>query len=107
MCKERFLFLLFDVGVIIFKISFGVKNVKVILVENKDIYMLFECYWKNKFVIVELSDDIFVDIVVLVNFEFFFSMIWKFWVSVSDWYFVKLDKWVDLGIFEVWNVWDI
>ncbi|KAK0738578.1 UNC-like C-terminal-domain-containing protein [Schizothecium vesticola] len=106
-CKERFSFSSFDAGATVLKTSPGAKNPKAILVENKDTYMLLECNTKNKFVIVELSDDVLVDTVVLANFEFFSSMIRKFRVSVSDRYPVKLDKWVELGIFEARNARDI
>jgi hypothetical protein len=106
-CKERFSYASFDAGATVLKTSARAKNAKAILVENKDSYMLLECRAKNKFVIVELSDDILVDTVVLANFEFFSSMIRKFRVSVSDRYPVKLDKWVDLGTFEARNARDI
>ncbi|KXX78658.1 Uncharacterized protein slp1 [Madurella mycetomatis] len=106
-CKERFSYSSFDAGATVLKTSPGAKNPKAILVENKDSYMLLECRTKNKFVIVELSDDILVDTVVLANFEFFSSMIRKFRVSASDRYPVKLDKWVDLGTFEARNSRDI
>lgn len=106
-CKERFSYSSFDAGSTIKKTSPGAKNARSILVENKDSYMLMECHAKTKFVIVELSDDILVDTVVLANFEFFSSMIRKFRVSVSDRYPVKLDKWVELGTFEARNSRDI
>lgn len=106
-CKERFSYSSFDAGATVLKTSPGAKNAKSILVENKDSYMLLECHTKNKFVIVELSDDILVDTVVLANFEFFSSMVRKFRVSVSDRYPVKLDKWVELGTFEARNSRDI
>ena len=106
-CKERFSYASFDAGATVLKTSKDAKNAKAILVENKDSYMLLECHTKNKFVIVELSDDILIDTVVLSNFEFFSSMIRKFKVSVSARYPVKLDKWVDLGTFEARNSRDI
>jgi hypothetical protein len=106
-CKERFSYSSFDAGATVLKTSPGAKNAKSILIENKDSYMLLECHTKNKFVIVELSDDILVDTVVLANFEFFSSMIRRFRVSVSDRYPVKLDKWVELGTFEARNSRDI
>ncbi|KAJ4304026.1 hypothetical protein N0V88_001631 [Collariella sp. IMI 366227] len=106
-CKERFSYSSFDAGATVLKTSPGAKNAKAILVENKDSYMLLECRSKNKFVIVELSDDILVDTVVLANFEFFSSMIRKFRLGVSDRYPVKPDKWVDLGTFEARNSRDI
>ncbi|KAK2006546.1 hypothetical protein LZ32DRAFT_88024 [Colletotrichum eremochloae] len=106
-CKERFSYSSFDAGATVLKTNKGAKNAKAILVENKDSYMLLECSAENKFVIVELSEDILVDTVVLANFEFFSSMIRHFRVSVSDRYPVKVDKWKDLGTFEAKNSRDI
>ncbi|TQN67587.1 hypothetical protein CSHISOI_07848 [Colletotrichum shisoi] len=106
-CKERFSYSSFDAGATVLKTNQGAKNAKAILLENKDSYMLLECSAENKFVIVELSDDILVDTVVLANFEFFSSMIRHFRVSVSDRYPVKVDKWKDLGTFEAKNSRDI
>ncbi|OTB07123.1 hypothetical protein M426DRAFT_318153 [Hypoxylon sp. CI-4A] len=106
-CKERFSYASFDAGATVKKSSSGAKNPKSILVENKDSYMLLECQMENKFVIVELTDDILVDTIVLANFEFFSSMIRHFRVSVSDRYPVKLEKWKILGTFEARNSRDI
>ena len=106
-CKERFSYASFDAGATVLKTSPGGKNAKAILAENKDSYMLLECARDNKYVIVELSDDILVDTVVLANFEFFSSMVRHFRVSVSERYPVKLDKWKELGTFEAKNSRDI
>ncbi|KAF3342732.1 Endoplasmic reticulum mannosyl-oligosaccharide 1,2-alpha-mannosidase [Verticillium dahliae VDG2] len=106
-CKERFSYSSFDAGATVLKTNTGAKNAKAILVENKDSYMLLECAADNKFAIVELTDDILIDTVVLANFEFFSSMIRHFKVSVSDRYPVKVDKWKDLGVFEAKNSRDI
>lgn len=106
-CKERFSYSSFDAGATILKAAPGTKNAKAILVENKDSYMLLECALQNKFVIVELSDDILIDTIVLANFEFFSSMIRHFRLSVSDRYPVKVDKWRELGTFEARNSRDI
>jgi hypothetical protein len=106
-CKERFSYSSFDAGATVLKTSPGAKNAKAVLGENKDTYMLLECATDNKYVIVELSDDILVDTIVLANFEFFSSMIRHFRLSVSDRYPVKMDKWKDLGTFEAKNSRDI
>ncbi|OTA93328.1 hypothetical protein M434DRAFT_395743 [Hypoxylon sp. CO27-5] len=106
-CKERFSYASFDAGATVKKASPGAKNPKAILVENKDSYMLLECAMKDKFVDIELSDDILVDTVVIANFEFFSSMIRHFRVSVSDRYPVKSEKWKVLGTFEARNSRDI
>lgn len=106
-CKERFSYSSFDAGATILKTGRSTKNAKAILIENKDSYMLLECGADSKYVIVELSDDILIDTVVLANFEFFSSMIRRFRVSVSDRYPVKMDKWRDIGTYEARNSRDI
>ncbi|KAM5353743.1 hypothetical protein ACJ41O_000393 [Fusarium nematophilum] len=106
-CKERFSYSSFDAGATVLKTSPGAKNPRAILVENKDSYMLLECSAKSKFVIVELSDDVLIDTVVLANFEFFSSMIRRFRISVSDRYPVKSDRWKEIGVFEARNSRDI
>jgi len=65
--------------------------------------MLNECSAENKYVILELCDDIAVDTIVVANFEFFSSIFRTFKVSVSDKYPVKVDKWKTLGNFEARN----
>ncbi|KAJ6439980.1 Sad1/UNC domain-containing protein [Purpureocillium lavendulum] len=106
-CKERFSYSSFDAGATVLKWAAGAKNAKAILVENKDSYMLLECAAASKYVIVELSDDILVDTIVVANFEFFSSMVRHFRVSVSDRYPVKMEKWRELGTFEARNSRDI
>ncbi|TLD28949.1 hypothetical protein PspLS_03854 [Pyricularia sp. CBS 133598] len=106
-CKERFSYASFDAGATVLKTGPRAKNAKAILVENKDSYMLLECAQPNKFVVIELSDDVMVDTVVIANFEFFSSMIRTFRVSVSDRYPVKLEKWKVIGTFEARNQRDI
>ncbi|EPE34072.1 Galactose-binding protein [Glarea lozoyensis ATCC 20868] len=102
-CKERFSYSSFDAGATVVKTHQGAKNSKSILIENKDSYMLSVCSKENKFVIIELSEDIWIDTVVLANYEFFSSMIRQFRVSVSDHYPAKLDKWKNVGIYEARN----
>ncbi|KAG9196072.1 hypothetical protein G6011_01193 [Alternaria panax] len=106
-CKERFNFASFDCAATVLKTNKQAKSSSSILVENKDSYMLNICSADNKFLIVELCDDILVDTIVLANYEFFSSMFRHFRVSVSDRYPVKLDKWRTLGTFEARNSRDI
>ncbi|KAI0165761.1 UNC-like C-terminal-domain-containing protein [Xylariaceae sp. FL1272] len=106
-CKERFSYSSFDAGATVKKTSSGAKNPTAILVENKDAYMLLECGRENKFFIVELSDVILVDTVVLANFEFFSSNTREFRVSISDRYPVSMNKWKVLGTFTARNSRDI
>jgi hypothetical protein len=106
-CKERFNYASFDCAATVLKTNKQAKSSSSILVENKDSYMLNICSADNKFLIVELCDDILVDTVVLANYEFFSSMFRHFRVSVSDRYPVKMDKWRVLGTFEARNSRDI
>ncbi|KAF2273185.1 uncharacterized protein EI97DRAFT_436242 [Westerdykella ornata] len=106
-CKERFNYASFDCAATVLKTNDKAKSSTAVLVENKDSYMLNECSAQNKFIIVELCDDILVDTVVLANYEFFSSMFRHFRVSVSDRYPVKLDRWRVLGTFEARNSRDI
>ena len=102
-CKERSNYASFDCAAVVRKTNPECKGATSVLVENKDSYLLNECSAKNKFLIVELCNDILVDTVVLANFEFFSSMFRTFKVSVSDRYPVKLDKWRELGTYEARN----
>lgn len=106
-CKERFNYASFDCAATVLKTNKQAKSSSAILVENKDSYMLNICSADNKFLIVELCDDILVDTVVLANYEFFSSMFRHFRVSVSDRYPVKMEKWRTLGTFEARNSRDI
>ncbi|KAK6607046.1 hypothetical protein H4I95_04695 [Botrytis cinerea] len=102
-CKERFSYASFDAGATVLKTHQGAKNSKAVLIENKDSYMLSECKTQNKFLVIELSEDIWIDTLVLANYEFFSSMLRTFRVSVSDRWPVKTDKWKDLGVYEARN----
>jgi hypothetical protein len=106
-CKERFNYASFDCAATVLKTNPKASSSTAILVENKDSYMLNECSQQNKFLIVELCDDILVDTVVLANYEFFSSQFRHFRVSVSDRYPVKLERWRTLATFEARNSRDI
>lgn len=101
--KERFNYASFDCAATILKTNPQCTSSSSVLVENQDSYMLNECAEKNKFLIVELCDDILIDTIVLANFEFFSSMFRTFRVSISDRYPVKTDRWKELGVFEARN----
>ncbi|KAI2794055.1 hypothetical protein POX_a00645 [Penicillium oxalicum] len=102
-CKERFNYASFDCAATVLKTNPECKGSSAVLVENKDSYMLNECRANNKFLILELCDDILVDTVVLANYEFFSSIFHTFRVSVSDRYPAKPDQWKELGVFEARN----
>ncbi|OQO04637.1 hypothetical protein B0A48_09559 [Cryoendolithus antarcticus] len=102
-CKERTNYASFDCAATMLKNNPEAKSGSSVLVENKDSYLLNKCAAKNKFIIVELCNDILIDTVVLANYEFFSSIFRHFRISVSDKYPVKIDKWKDLGTFEARN----
>ena len=103
-CKERFNYASFDCAAAVRNTNPQASGAVSVLIEkNKDSYMLNECSAENKFIILELCDDIAIDTVVLANFEFFSSTFRTFRVSVSDRYPVKLDKWKVLGEYEARN----
>lgn len=102
-CKERFNYASFDCAATVLKTNPECKGSSSVLVENKDSYMLNECRAQNKFLILELCEDILVDTVVLANYEFFSSIFHTFRVSISDRYPAKPDQWKELGVYEARN----
>lgn len=102
-CKERFNYASFDCAATVLKTNPECQGSASILTENKDSYMLNECRAKNKFLILEMCDDILVDTVVLANYEFFSSIFHTFRVSVADRYPAKPDQWKELGVYEARN----
>ncbi|KIW36903.1 uncharacterized protein PV06_10808 [Exophiala oligosperma] len=70
-----------------------------LLDEDMDSYMMNECTAKNKFLVLELCNDITIDTLVLANFEFFSSTFRDFRASVSDRYPIKTEEWKTLGTF--------
>lgn len=102
-CKERYNYASFDCAANVRKWNPEATTPLTVLGENKDSYMLNVCSVDNKFLIIELCNDISIDTIVLANFEFFSSTFRTFRVSVSDRYPVKIDKWKTLGTFEARN----
>ena len=106
-CKERFNYASFDCAATVLKTNPQAQGSSSVLIENKDSYMLNECRADNKFLILEMCDDILVDTVVLANYEFFSSIFHTFRVSVADRYPAKPDQWKELGIYEARNTREI
>lgn len=102
-CKERFNYASFDCAANVLKTNKEAESPRTVLVENKDSYMLNQCSAQDKFIILELCNDILIDTVVLANFEFFSSTFRTFRVSVSDRYPVKVEKWKTIGTYEARN----
>lgn len=99
--KDRFNYASFDCAATIIKTNKETKGAHNILTENKDSYMLNKCNAPNKFVIIELCQDILVDTVVIGTFEFFSSMFKDIRISVSDRFPPSKDnEWKILGEFQ-------
>ncbi|KAI5299018.1 hypothetical protein KEM55_002669, partial [Ascosphaera atra] len=105
-CKERSNYASFDCAATVLKTNPECSGASAVLIENKDTYMLNKCSAKDKFVILELCDDILIDTIVLANYEFFSSRFRTFRVSVSDRYPPKSGEWKELGTFEALNTRD-
>lgn len=102
--KDRFNYASFDCAATIMKTNADTKGAANILIENKDTYLLNKCSSQNKFVIIELCQDILVDTVAIANFEFFSSMFRHIRISVSDRFPVANEGWHNLGEFEAASV---
>lgn len=102
--KDRFNYASFDCAATIVKTNSEAKGAAYILNENKDSYLLNECGAANKFVTIELCEDILVDTVMLGNYEFFSSTFKKIRLSVSDRFPVPINGWKVLGEFDADNV---
>lgn len=100
--KDKFNFASFDCAATIVKSNSEASGANAILFENKDTYLLNPCSAANKFVVVELCQDILVEEVVLANFEFFSSTFRKIKIYVSDTFPAK-NGWKNLGEFEAQN----
>lgn len=82
------------------------KSTSSILSSKRDRYMLSPCNTPNKeqrFVIVELCEDIRIDTVQLANFEFFSGVFKDFRVSVAKTY-TGAEGWTNAGIYRAKNV---
>ncbi|ODV77458.1 uncharacterized protein CANTADRAFT_55447 [Suhomyces tanzawaensis NRRL Y-17324] len=103
--KDKFNYASADCAATVVKTNSLASGAMSILVENKDSYLLNQCSSPNKFVIIELCQDILVENVVIGNFEFFSSMFRDVRISVSDRF--PATNWRVLGDFEAENIRDI
>ncbi|CCH58333.1 hypothetical protein TBLA_0A05400 [Henningerozyma blattae CBS 6284] len=103
--KDKFNFASFDCAATIVKTNSEASGATSILFENKDTYLLNPCSANNKFVVIELCQDILVEEIVLGNFEFFSSTFHNIRFLVSDTFPPKSGKngWIVLGEFEAEN----
>jgi hypothetical protein len=105
--SKKFNFASFDCAATIVKTNSEAKSAMSILVENKDSYLLNPCSAPNKFVVVELCQDILVDSVVLANYEFFSSTFKRVRLSVSESFPVSANGWKMLGEFTAKDIRDV
>lgn len=77
------------------------KGAGAILTENKDLYLLNECHADQQFVVIELCQEIYVETVVMGNYEFFSSQFKDVRILVLDVY--PSPKWWILGEFTAEN----
>lgn len=103
--KERFNYASSDCAATVIKTNTKTKGASNILIENKDTYLLNECSEENKFVVIELCQDILVDTIAIANYEFFSSMFRHIRISVADRF--PTSNWKVLGDFEGQSVRDL
>ena len=102
--RDRTNYASFDCSATLIRASKLTKSASAILSSKKDRYMLTPCSAKDKFVIIELCDEIQIDTVVLANLEFFSSMFKLFKVSAGTAYPESAGTWQELGMFRGSNV---
>lgn len=105
--KERFNHASFDCAASIVQANRESKGSSNILKENKDYYMLNTCGAANKFVVIELCNDILVDSIQLANYEYFSGVFKEVKVHVAAKYPPGREGWQELGNFRARNVRDI
>jgi len=105
--KERPNYASSDCAAILLKSNKEAKYANSILNEKKDSYMINECSAKNKFVIIELCNDILIDAIVIGNFELFSSTTKLFKVSVANKFNYHNNKWTTLSYFQAANLRDL
>ncbi|SCU99164.1 LAME_0G02080g1_1 [Lachancea meyersii CBS 8951] len=82
--KDRFNYASLDCAATIVKTNSEASGANAILHENKDKYLLTPCSASNKFVVIELCQDILVEQIVIANYEFFSSTFQTLRFAVAD-----------------------
>lgn len=102
--KERFNYASTDCAATVRKVNKQAKGAQSILYESKDQYLLNKCS-ADKFVIINLCEEIVVDTIVMANFEFFSSTFKDFRVYASSKY--PTNDWRLLGQWQARNTRDL
>ena len=100
--KDRYNYASSHCAASVLKVNKEVKGGSRILNDNRDSYMLTPCHVKDKFIIVELCEDILIDTIVLGNFEYFSSTFRTFKLHISQRY-PPTQGWVFLNEFTALN----
>lgn len=100
---DRFNFASEDCSARIHKTHPGAQSAFSLLSRKKDKYMLSPCAAKDKFVIMELCDDIRIDTIQLANFEFFSGVFRDIRISVAQQYLSDTDGWTEVGTYQAKN----
>lgn len=103
--KDKFNYASSDCAATVVSTNSDAKGASSILKEVKDSYLLNKCATQNKFVVIELCQDILVSSVVMGNFELFSSMFKSVKFLVSDRF--PVTEWKELGVFEAKNIRDL
>ncbi|CAH6720201.1 hypothetical protein CLIB1444_03S06656 [[Candida] jaroonii] len=103
--ENRFNYASIDCAAKIISTNDGAKEAKSVLKDDKDSYLINKCSSPEKFVIIELCQDILIDLVEIGNFEFFSSNFKRIKISVNERYEDK--NWKSLGEFEATNSRDL
>lgn len=81
----------------------GAKSPSSVLSSKKDRYMLSPCGAKEKYVVVELCDDVRIDTVQLANYEFFSGVFKDIKISLSEHAPGDRESWIDAGTYKAKN----
>lgn len=104
--KDKFNYASVNCAATVVKTNSDAKGASAILTEVKDSYLINKCSTPNKFIVIELCQDILVSLVVMGNYELFSSMFKQVKFHVSD-RFPVVDGWRELGQFEAQNIRDV
>lgn len=102
---DRFNYASLDCSARVYQAHKSARSPASVLSSKKDRYLLSPCQTpEEKFIVVELCDDIRIDTVQLANFEFFSGVFKDFSVSVARTYPENSQDWTPAGTYRAKNV---
>lgn len=104
--KDKFNYASVNCAATVVKTNSDAKGASAILTEVKDSYLINKCSSPNKFIVIELCQEILIKSVVMGNYELFSSMfkVVKFHASER---FPAVNGWTELGQFNAQNIRDV